>query len=136
MKAGSKPGVRTIGVTPPPSAAITIACTSWRSKVVCSMSINAASNPARPNQLDDLRVGDAADMRPERKPALAEDLLDAVLLHHSSPLTPSPSRSAAPSRGEGLVLFPQPVVCLRMNCFIRSIAGAAYGASGLPVIKP
>jgi hypothetical protein len=41
-------------------------------------------------------------MRAERKPALAEDLLDAVLLHGA-----------------------QPVVCLRMNCFIRSIAGAA-----------
>jgi hypothetical protein len=54
------------------------------------------------DQLDDLRVGDAADMRAERKPALAEDFLDAVLLHGA-----------------------QPVVCLRMNCFIRSIAGAA-----------
>ena len=41
-------------------------------------------------------------MRAERKPALAEDFLDAVLLHGA-----------------------QPVVCLRMNCFIRSIAGAA-----------
>ena len=38
----------------------------------------------------------------ERKPALAEDFIDAVLLHGA-----------------------QPVVCLRMNCFIRSIAGAA-----------
>ena len=36
------------------------------------------------------------------KPALAEDLLDAVLLHGA-----------------------QPVVCSRMNRFIRSIAGAA-----------
>jgi hypothetical protein len=54
------------------------------------------------DQLDDLRVGDAADMRAERKPALAEDFLDAVVLHGA-----------------------QPVVCLRMNCFIRSIAGAA-----------
>ena len=41
-------------------------------------------------------------MRAERKPALAEDFLDAVLLQGA-----------------------QPVVCLRMNCFIRSIAGAA-----------
>jgi hypothetical protein len=54
------------------------------------------------DKLDNLRVGDAADMRAERKPALAEDFLDAVLLHGA-----------------------QPVVCLRMNCFIRSIAGAA-----------
>ena len=58
--------------------------------------------PGEADQLDDLRVGDTADMRAERQPALAEDLLDAVLLHGA-----------------------QPVVCLRMNCFIRSIAGAA-----------
>ena len=88
MKAGSKPGVRTIGVTPTRSAAITI----YKSRV----------EAREADQLDDLRVGDAADMRAERKPALAEDFLDAVLLHGA-----------------------QPVVCLRMNCFIRSIAGAA-----------
>ena len=33
------------------------------------------------DQLDDLRVGNAADTRAERKPALAEDFFDAVLLH-------------------------------------------------------
>jgi hypothetical protein len=54
------------------------------------------------DQLDDLRVGDAADMRAEREPAFTEDLLDPILLHGA-----------------------QPVVCLRMNCFIRSIAKAA-----------
>src|SRR5215471_17875883 len=54
------------------------------------------------DQLGEPGVGDIADMRAERKPALAEDFLDAVL-----------------PRGA------QPVVCLRMNCFIRSIAGAA-----------
>ena len=52
--------------------------------------------------LDDLRVGDAPDTRAECKPALVEDSLDAVLL-----------------------LGAQPVVCLRMNCLIRSIARAA-----------
>src|SRR5712692_10311704 len=48
MKAGSNPGVRTIGVMPARSAAITQACTSCRSRLVCSMSIKAASNPASP----------------------------------------------------------------------------------------
>ena len=33
------------------------------------------------DQLDDLRGGDASDMRAERKPALAEDFLDAIRLH-------------------------------------------------------
>jgi len=42
------PGVRTIGVMPTRSATITMSCTSRRSKLVCSMSINAASNPASP----------------------------------------------------------------------------------------
>ena len=40
--------IAAVGVTPIRSAAITIACTSCRSKVVCSMSIKAASKPARP----------------------------------------------------------------------------------------
>src|SRR5258707_4266027 len=48
MKAGSKPGVRTIGVMPTRSAARTISDTSCRSKAVCSMSMKAASNPASP----------------------------------------------------------------------------------------
>src|ERR1700739_2356068 len=48
MKAGSNPGVRTIGVMPTRSAAITASCTSCRSKLVCSMSMKAASKPANP----------------------------------------------------------------------------------------
>src|SRR5579862_7719643 len=48
MNAGWNPGVRTIGVMPMRSAAITQACTSCKSNVVCSMSIKAASNPASP----------------------------------------------------------------------------------------
>src|SRR5262245_49138203 len=48
MNAGSNPGVRTIGVMPTRSAAITMSCTSRRSKLVCSMSMNAASKPACP----------------------------------------------------------------------------------------
>jgi hypothetical protein len=41
-------------------------------------------------------------MRAEREPAFTEDLLDPILLQRA-----------------------QPVVCLRMNCFIRSIAETA-----------
>jgi hypothetical protein len=48
MNAGSKPGVRTIGVMPTRSAAMTMSCTSRRSKLVCSMSMKAASKPAWP----------------------------------------------------------------------------------------
>ncbi|HUG38513.1 MAG TPA: hypothetical protein VML54_16255 [Candidatus Limnocylindrales bacterium] len=48
MNAGSNPGVRTIGVIPTRSAAITMSCTSRRSKLVCSMSMKAASYPACP----------------------------------------------------------------------------------------
>jgi len=40
--------IAAVGVTPIRSDAITIACTLCRSKVVCSMSIKAASKPARP----------------------------------------------------------------------------------------
>ena len=103
MKAGSNPGVRTIGVTPTRSAAITIACTSCRSKVVCSMSIKAASKPARPISSTICGSGMPPTCVPSASPpALAEDFFDAVLLHRA-----------------------QGVVCLRMNCFIRKIAGAA-----------
>src|ERR1700675_40178 len=48
MNAGAKPGVRTMGVMPTRSAAITMSCTSRRSKLVCSRSMNAASKPAWP----------------------------------------------------------------------------------------
>src|SRR5262245_51720590 len=47
-KAGSKPGVRTMGVMPTRSAASTMSCTSRKSKLVCSRSMNAASYPAWP----------------------------------------------------------------------------------------
>ena len=43
MNAGSKPGVRTIGVMPIRSAAMTMSWMSRRSKLVCSMSMKAAS---------------------------------------------------------------------------------------------
>ena len=58
--------------------------------------------PARPISSTICGSGMPPTCVAERKPALAEDFIDAVLLHGA-----------------------QPVVCLRMNCFIRSIAGAA-----------
>ena len=85
MKAGSKPGVRTIGVMPTRSAAITQACTSCRSKLVCSMSIKAASNPASPMISTICGSANAADMRAERQPALAHDALHPVFLHGFPP---------------------------------------------------
>src|SRR5262245_688602 len=48
MNAGSNPGVRTMGVMPTRSAAMTICWMSRKSKLVCSMSMKAASKPAWP----------------------------------------------------------------------------------------
>ena len=81
MKAGSKPGVRTIGVMPTRSAAITMSCTSRRSKLVCSRSMKAASKPGVADDLHDLRIGDAADVSSQRHAAFAHDPLGSVLLH-------------------------------------------------------
>ena len=39
-----------------------------------------------PNDLDDLRIGDTADMGAERETALAQDALDPVLSHVLSPV--------------------------------------------------
>jgi hypothetical protein len=43
------------------------------------MSTKAASKPASPDQFDDLRVGDAADMGPQSEAAFAQDALYAIL---------------------------------------------------------
>jgi hypothetical protein len=48
-----------------------------------------------PNDLDDLRVGDAADMGAEGEAALAQDALDPVLSQHSLPRLPAPTLPAA-----------------------------------------
>ncbi len=39
--------------------------------------------PGEADDLDDLRIGDAARMRAEGKPALVHDALDPVFLHRS-----------------------------------------------------
>src|SRR5712691_11575345 len=86
MKAGSKPGVRTIGVMPTRSAAIT--------QVLHVMQIEAGVlhvdkggvEPCKPDDLDDLRIGDAADMRAEREPTPAHDPLHPVFLHGALPI--------------------------------------------------
>ena len=41
--------------------------------------------PGETDDLDDLRVGDAADMRAERQPAVAHDAFYAVFLHPPLP---------------------------------------------------
>ena len=44
--------------------------------------INKGSvEPSQPDDLDDLRVGDAADMRAEREAAFVQDALHPILLH-------------------------------------------------------
>ena len=48
IRFSSLPGMRIMDVTPTRSAAMIICVTRPRSKVVCSMSMNAASNPASP----------------------------------------------------------------------------------------
>lgn len=63
--------------------------------------------PGKADDLDDLRVGDAAGMRAEREPACIHDPFDPVLLHRFL-----------------LSSVAQPV-CARINAFIRSIAGRA-----------
>ena len=41
--------------------------------------------PGKPDDLDDLRIGDAADMGPEGEPARVHDAFDPVFLHGSLP---------------------------------------------------
>jgi hypothetical protein len=48
-----------------------------------------------PDQLDDLRVGDAADMSTEREAALAQNVLDPVLSHRSLPRLRAPPAPVA-----------------------------------------
>ena len=43
--------------------------------------MKAASKTGEPDQLDDLRVGDAADMGPQSETAFAQNALDPILLH-------------------------------------------------------
>ena len=45
--------------------------------------------PGMPDDLDDLRIGDAADVGAEREATLAQDLLDSIRLHRELPqMTP------------------------------------------------
>ena len=71
MKAGSKPGVRTIGVMPTRSAAITHSLHIVQVEAGVLHVDKGGVKPGEPDDLDDLRIGDAADMRPEGEPALA-----------------------------------------------------------------
>ena len=53
----------------------------------------------KPDDLDDLRVGDAADMGPERQPALAQDALYPVFLSWRPPPLPDPVAGQAARAG-------------------------------------
>ena len=48
-----------------------------------------------PDQFDDLRVGDPADMGPQSEAAFAQDALHAILFH-VVPLPPSPAELGRP----------------------------------------
>ena len=57
--------------------------------------MKAASKTGEPDQFDDLRVGDAADMGPQSEAAFAQDALHAILFH-VVPLPPSPPELGRP----------------------------------------
>ena len=83
MKAGSKPGVRTSERDPDPLGRDHQACTSCRSNLVVLHVDEGGVEAGVADDLDDLRIGDPADIGPDRESALAHDSLDSVLLHRS-----------------------------------------------------